>query len=803
MISTSRSTLLGTVAALCGALMGVGALGQTEPARGRALELRMGVEQLRNPYWYEARGQRDEAGTFWDREHWERVLKGWADDGYNALLYWPEPWTETAWPSFLIAHRKYPEARELTPEQASRVIEQVKWIFATAHKHGLKNFLFDYQAVTTRPFAKAHGLGGERPVSASVDFRHNLKGEMGPAFGVRNELTRAFTEEAIAELFQTYADLDGLDGGMGEALPGKRSTWFREAVAPGLKRSGRKPVALVMNWMLPLDDFLDDVAPAAVYDNTWVSVHANVEMFTDPRPYPMALRWAERAGKPTVFEIVHHNHEAGLPFNSPRLAWEVVREYRKVENCKGFLAWFLRYDPNYLFRKALGYYGRDDVPYSDEPWLALLEERFGDREAARHFLKAYDASARIPGEVTALAWVPHDLGTSRLLLLPYWYWTEEDPRWGEMVSPARAGVLLPVRHYARVVARLGDAYRDNSGADGARNREHPGAQELIWGLGDYPITPEAHMGAVRRLGETARKEAEEGLKAVRKNRDEAVAVADSMRAYQLLTDYYERKVLAASCALIYGFGGPAKYRSEAERHADEAVALYEKAATFLWEKIDQKKGRIKGRWDGRELTLPELIEREKKERSDLAKLFKWPGEAEDRGRAVRVLIETEKGDIDVELDAARAPVTVSNFLRYVDGHYYDGGRFHRTVKPDNQPDDKVKIEVIQAGINPDAGKKEFPPIKLERTRDTKLAHKDGTISMARNGPDTATSDFFICIGDQPELDFGGKRNPDGQGFAAFGRVVKGMDVVKKIQSARADGQELKPPVKIIKVTRRR
>src|SRR5579884_20540 len=84
MISTSRSTLLGTVAALCGALMGVGALGQTEPARGRALELRMGVEQLRNPYWYEARGQRDEAGTFWDREHWERVLKGWADDGYNA-----------------------------------------------------------------------------------------------------------------------------------------------------------------------------------------------------------------------------------------------------------------------------------------------------------------------------------------------------------------------------------------------------------------------------------------------------------------------------------------------------------------------------------------------------------------------------------------------------------------------------------------------------------------------------------------------------------------------------------------------
>ena len=91
--------------------------------------------------------------------------------------------------------------------------------------------------------------------------------------------------------------------------------------------------------------------------------------------------------------------------------------------------------------------------------------------------------------------------------------------------------------------------------------------------------------------------------------------------------------------------------------------------------------------------------------------------------------------------------------------------------------------------------------KLERTRDTKLTHKDGTISMARDGPDTATGDFFVCIDDQPELDFGGKRNPDGQGFAAFGRVVKGMDVVRKIQASPAEGQTLTPPVKIVKVTR--
>jgi N-acyl-D-amino-acid deacylase len=167
-----------------------------------------------------------------------------------------------------------------------------------------------------------------------------------------------------------------------------------------------------------------------------------------------------------------------------------------------------------------------------------------------------------------------------------------------------------------------------------------------------------------------------------------------------------------------------------------------------------------------------------------------------------VIISTELGDIEVELDEEKAPATVANFLRYVEGRFYDGGRVHRTVKPDNQPNNPVKIEVVQAGINPERAKEEFPPIKLERTRDTKLAHRHGTISMARSGPDTATSDFFICLGDQPELDFGGKRNPDGQGFAAFGQVVKGMEVVKKIQAGRAEGQMLTPPVKILRIERK-
>jgi hypothetical protein len=622
---------IGIVSLFSGSLVHSVSQGQDESAKPRserpALALRMGVEQLRNPFWYESHGQGAEARNFWDKKYWDRALKEWADDGYNAIHYWVEPWTETAWQAFLIPHKEFPEARELTGEQVDKIVEHVRWIFQRAHERGLKNFMFNYQVVTTASFAKARGLDKELPVSAAVDFRHNLKGQLGPAFGVRNEATRAFTEAAIAELFQTYADLDGLNGGLGEALPGKRSTWYRQAIAPGLKRSGRKPVSVVMNWMLPLDDFLEDVARPEVYDNTWVSVHANVEMFTDARPYPMAVRWAERAGVPTLLELVHHNHEAGFPVNSPRLAHEIIREYKKVENCKGFLAWFLRSDHNDLFRKALGYYGRNDMAYSEAPWIDVLAKRFGDRKCAEHFLKAYDASARIPGEMTALAWVPHDLGTSRQLMLPYWHWTDQDPRWSDLVSPARAGILLSVRHYAKAVARLGPAFRDNSGARHNHNKEHPGSQELIWGLGDYPITPEAHMRGVRRLGETCLTHAEEAMKTVRTNRDDARAVYNYMKAYKLLTAYYERKVLAAVSALIYHFGGDRSNRTDAEKLADEAVARYETAIQFIWEEIDKKSGNIKARgMDGKVFNMPELIAHERRERAELGKLFQWPAE---------------------------------------------------------------------------------------------------------------------------------------------------------------------------------
>jgi peptidyl-prolyl cis-trans isomerase A (cyclophilin A) len=177
-----------------------------------------------------------------------------------------------------------------------------------------------------------------------------------------------------------------------------------------------------------------------------------------------------------------------------------------------------------------------------------------------------------------------------------------------------------------------------------------------------------------------------------------------------------------------------------------------------------------------------------------------PGRASATQQLPRVMIQTSLGSMEVEVDTVRAPITAHNFLRYVDQGSYRNGRFHRTLRKDNQPPNQVKIEVIQGGLNSKRAK-DFPSIPLERTSETGLSHKDGTISMARDGPDTATSDFLICIGDQPELDFGGKRKPDGQGFAAFGRVVRGMNVVRLIQTARAREQRLTPPIEILDITR--
>jgi len=179
---------------------------------------------------------------------------------------------------------------------------------------------------------------------------------------------------------------------------------------------------------------------------------------------------------------------------------------------------------------------------------------------------------------------------------------------------------------------------------------------------------------------------------------------------------------------------------------------------------------------------------------------------------VTVVMNTSAGDIRIELYPQAAPVTVENFLKYVDGDHYSDAHFYRVVRMDNQEQNLIKIEVIQGGMQLEAEDLPYEAIPHESTQTTGIKHLDGVISMARGEPGTAASEFFICVNDQPELDFGGQRNPDGQGFAAFGKVIDGMDVVRVIQAMDTEvpegeleytsGQILLEPVVIYEISRK-
>ena len=172
-----------------------------------------------------------------------------------------------------------------------------------------------------------------------------------------------------------------------------------------------------------------------------------------------------------------------------------------------------------------------------------------------------------------------------------------------------------------------------------------------------------------------------------------------------------------------------------------------------------------------------------------------------RETIIPISMETELGPIQLELYPDRAPITVSNFLRYVDENRYEDFHFYRVVHMENQPDNDVKIEVIQGGLGFDKHPMELPTIVHETTDKTGIRHLNGTLSMARLEPGTASSEIFICINDQPELDYSGKRNPDGQGFAAFGKVISGMDVIRKIQLLPETKQMLDKVVKVNSIQR--
>ncbi|MDE3213365.1 MAG: peptidylprolyl isomerase [Bacteroidota bacterium] len=168
-----------------------------------------------------------------------------------------------------------------------------------------------------------------------------------------------------------------------------------------------------------------------------------------------------------------------------------------------------------------------------------------------------------------------------------------------------------------------------------------------------------------------------------------------------------------------------------------------------------------------------------------------------------VKIETNFGDIIVQLFPDKAPATVANFLKYVDAGYYKNGSFYRVLKAEDEPSAGFKSDLIQGGIWQTKSKLQagLPGITLETTKETGILHRDGTISMARSGPNTATTEFFIVIGDQKDYDYGGDANTDGQGFAAFGRVVDGMDIVRDIHSQPDYNTSFTPPIAIKNIVR--
>ncbi|WP_419317773.1 peptidylprolyl isomerase [Caulobacter sp. ErkDOM-E] len=181
-----------------------------------------------------------------------------------------------------------------------------------------------------------------------------------------------------------------------------------------------------------------------------------------------------------------------------------------------------------------------------------------------------------------------------------------------------------------------------------------------------------------------------------------------------------------------------------------------------------------------------------------------PLSAHAQGAKPRVAIETALGVIVVELEDKKAPITAANFLRYVDKKKFDGGSFYRASRARGAPTNGS----IQAG--PSIRTRRFAPIAHESTRLTGIRHKAGTISMARNEPGSATADFFICASPMAYLDAKPGAAGDNQGFAAFGTVVKGMDVVRKILASKTDGvpqnpsmkgQMINPPVGIVGVKR--
>lgn len=170
---------------------------------------------------------------------------------------------------------------------------------------------------------------------------------------------------------------------------------------------------------------------------------------------------------------------------------------------------------------------------------------------------------------------------------------------------------------------------------------------------------------------------------------------------------------------------------------------------------------------------------------------------------IRVVIETRFGDVEAELYPEKAPATVAAFLRNVDSGYYRNTSFYRILREDNQVTGVLHSHLIQGGLWEARSKLEqrLPLIPHEPTSQTGLHHVAGALSMARNTPGTASSEFFICLKDEPGFDYGGENNPDGAGYAVFGKVISGMETVQKIYRQPEHEQQLTPAVIILDIKR--
>ncbi|MHB9035389.1 MAG: hypothetical protein ACYC64_01890 [Armatimonadota bacterium] len=591
-----RRLVLALVAGLC-----VASVGYAGSAKSHVIDLDRELDfRAMLAVYHDPRTESD----FWDKKLWKSRMANWSKEGYRSLI-WLGPnelgANALGGGQVLLRLDEFPEAKELSSEQSERIIAQMKWLLRTAKEAGLDNFLYTHSVWVTPAFAKAHEIYGPMPESDTVSYFHNH--QYGPAVypecGVVNDDTKRYTSGVFAEFAQLYQDLDGFYTDIGECLPGDKAAFFRDAIAPGLRRCGRKPKIVALQWQVSLDSYLKNVAPKSVYDNVWLGFHGwNSEMITDARPYPGLVAWMESTELPTV-AIVYPANVTQFPFNSPKLAYEITQEMKKLKDFHGFVYWeFSRPELSPLFRKALGYYGKNPEPYSDERWVKELIGNFGDKNAAKHFLNAYNVSGRIIPEMCALVYGGSDW-TKRELRIKYDL--IRSSHW--LTSPARGVMLIPIGVYAR--------------------GEYVGSQ----GGSIDDITPFDHMNKVKSMGEECLHEAEEAMKTVPKEHMlEAQRAYDWMKGYQMLSKYYERKVAAGVYAMKYAHGRNAADKQQAEKAADEALAVYLEAADF-WQKhltpiMMEIYGQPMHELIGN-LTIDQLIESERSDRQQIGQIFNW------------------------------------------------------------------------------------------------------------------------------------------------------------------------------------